>query len=886
MPALQTNAFEHRLHYFFHRLFISTAHSPLPTGLPATMSDRKSDKKSVYRLSRRFYPSWIILALLLPAMTAAVYGQQTAQTLNKNSVSSDSSTATATGIMQDWLTRENMSAEQAAALDSACCGMFVEPELRGDNATLNPDQAPTEIETASRVSQPETQQLYVEGQVSVHQGFRSLQASDGLHLNEATDILSLQGDVVFREPGFLVTGKGAIIDQNNGDNTIEQASYVIHGTQIHGTASRLSYNTDSGLMTMDNGEFSRCEPMDPFWLVQASSLRLDNERGVGYASELTLRLRDVPVFYYPYTVQFPIGDQRVSGILPPSISNSRDNGLDIAVPYYFNLAPHYDATLTPRLMTERGLMLSAELRYLSSWSMNSVNAALLPNDKTYDAARVGISRNNATRRQRWFTSIAHEGQPIENWRTYVDINAISDADYFRDLGTRNLDLESRTHLNKEAVVSWQDASWHAETRLQRIQIIDPYLSSIDINKPFDRLPEVKLSRQGDSWQALRYGADVSHIRFDRSLDRSLLSAAQLNGGALVTGSRMTAEPWLSLPIRKSGYFVIPSVRYRYASWELNQQAVNTAGSPERGVSVFSVDSGVVFERPVNVAGLSATQTLEPRLYYLYSEQQDQQTLPNFDSAQLHMNFNQLFRDNRFSGADRVGDANQISAAVTSRLLTEDGYERARISVGQIFHFKERQVSLDSPLQSWLTLQALDTNRSALVMEASYRPQTRWQLTTDLQWDQENSSIDQGSVAVQMQGEQGRLFNVAFRYREKTDVFLNAPPLLDPRIKQSDISAVWPLNTNWSLLGRVNYDHSNSRNLETFAGVEYSNCCATARLIARDWVNDYELLEPNTRQNRGIFFQLSLHGLGDLAGGGLDSLLSNSIPGFKEQNGND
>jgi LPS-assembly protein len=884
MPALSTNAFEHRLHYFFHCPFISIAHSPLPTGLPATMSDRKSDKKSVIRLSRRFYPGWIIPALLLPAITPALYAQQADPTLNKNSVASDASTAT--GIMQDWLTRENMSAEQAAELDSACCGMFVEPELRGDNVTLNPDQAPTEIETPARVSQPETQQLYVEGQVSVRQGFRSLQASDGLHLNESTDILSLQGDVVFREPGFLVTGKGAIIDQNNGDNTIEQASYVIHGTQIHGTASRLSYNTDSGLMTMDNGEFSRCEPIDPFWLVQASSLRLDNERGVGYASELTLRLRDVPVFYYPYTVQFPIGDQRVSGILPPSISNSRDNALDIAVPYYFNLAPHYDATLTPRLMTERGLMLSAELRYLSSWSMNTVNAALLPDDKTYDAARVGISRNNATRRQRWFTSIAHEGQPIENWRTYVDINAISDADYFRDLGTRNLDLESRTHLNKEAAVSWQDASWHAETRLQRIQIIDPYLSSIDINKPFDRLPEVKLSRQGDSWGALRYGADVSHVRFDRSLDRSLLNAAQLNGGALVTGSRMTAEPWLSMPIRGPGYFVIPSVRHRYASWELNQQAVNTAGSPERGVSVFSVDSGVVFERPVNVAGLSAIQTLEPRLYYLYSEQQDQQSLPNFDSAQLHMNFNQLFRNNRFSGSDRVADANQISAAVTSRLLTEDGYERARISVGQIFHFKDRQVSLDSPLQSWLTLQALDTDRSALVMEASYRPQSRWQLTTDLQWDQENSSIDQGSVAVQMQGEQGRLFNVAFRYREKTEVFLNAPPLLDPRIKQSDISAIWPLNTNWSLLGRVNYDHSNSRNLETFAGVEYSNCCATVRLIARDWVNDYELLEPNTRQNRGIFFQLSLHGLGDLAGGGLDSLLSNSIPGFKEQNGNE
>lgn len=795
-------------------------------------------------------------------------------------------TENASGIMQDWATRENMTAEQAAEVNPACCGMFVEPALTGDNATLDPDNAPTEIETLARVSQPQPSQVYVEGDVSVRQGYRTLLASDGLHLDEETNILTLQGDVVFREPGFLVTGQGALLDQNAGDNTISQASYVIHNTQIHGTAARLSYNSDSGMMTMENGAFSRCEPMDPFWMVQASSLMLDNANGVGYARELTLRLRDVPVFYYPYTLQFPIGDQRVSGILPPSISNSRDNGIDIAVPYYFNLAPHYDATLTPRLMTERGIMLNAEFRYLADWSMNVVNVAALPDDRTYDANRAALSSNATPQSRRWFAGFSHEGRPWQNWRTFVDLNTVSDANYFRDLGTRNLNLESRTHLNKEAVVSWQDARWHAETRVQRIQLLDPYLSSIDVNKPFDRLPEIKLSRQSDSWGALRYGVDGAHVRFDRSLDRSLLSAQQITNGALVSGSRVSAEPWLSLPFRGAGYFLIPGARYRYASWQLDQQANNTAANPERGVSVFSLDSGLIFDRPVTVAGLSATQTLEPRLYYLYGEQKDQQLLPNFDSAQLHMNFNQLFRDNRFSGGDRVGDANQLSTAVTSRLLTADGQERARISVGQIFHFEDRTVSLDSPLQKWLILQPLDTDRSALIMEASYHPHERWQLMTDLQWDQENNNIDQGSIAVQLRGDQERLFNLAFRYREKTDVFLDAPPLLDPRIKQTDMSAVWPLNDSWRMLGRWNYDHSNSRNLETFAGVEYSNCCATVRLIARDWVNDYEFNELNTRQNRGIFFQLSLHGLGDLAGGGLDSLLGNSIPGFKEQDSNE
>jgi LPS-assembly protein len=332
--------------------------------------------------------------------------------------------------------------------------------------------------------------------------------------------------------------------------------------------------------------------------------------------------------------------------------------------------------------------------------------------------------------------------------------------------------------------------------------------------------------------------------------------------------------------------VVPTARYRYASWDLDSQANGTDDTPDRGIGVFSLDSGLIFERPVSIAGEGMTQTLEPRLYYLYSGRADQQDIPTFDTAQLNFNFNQLFRDDRFSGPDRVGDANQVSAAVTTRFIGSNGIERAHFSVGQIFYFEDRQVSLNSPLQNWLLLQPLDTERSALVLQAAAEPQQGLRLMADLQWDQENSNIDEGSIAVQYQAANDVILNAAFRYRERTDVFLDAPPLLDARIKQTDLSAVWPLNNNWRLLGRWNYDHSNSRNLETFGGVEYSNCCATMRLIARDWVNDYEFFEQNTRQNRGIFFQLSLHGLGDLTGGGLDNLIRNSIPGFKEQDVNE
>ncbi len=790
-------------------------------------------------------------------------------------------------ILSDWQTREQLPAELLLRLRNACCGMFVEPELTGDFIGLEPDLAPTEIETQSPVRQPQPQQFYVDGAVTVQQGYRSLNASQGMHLNEETNILTLQGDVIFREPGFLVTGEGARLDQTTGDNEVNNASYVMHATQIHGSASQLGYNSDSGMMTLENGQFSRCEPMDPFWVMQAQTLRLDNARGVGYASDVTLRISDVPVFYYPWTLQFPIGDQRVSGILPPSLSNSSDGGIDLAVPYYFNLAPHYDATLTPRIISERGPMLSGEFRYLADWSMNTVNLTLLPKDRTFDPARANqAGSDTAPVEKRWFAGFEHEGQIGTNWRTYVDFNAVSDTDYFRDLGSRELNIESRTHLNKEGVLSWQTNSWQADARVQRIEVLDPYVASIDVNKPFDRLPELRLSNQFITDSGLQYGLDSSHVRFDRSLNRNLLSTDQISRGALVTGTRLTAEPWVSLPLRRPGYFIVPTARYRYANWQLDQQAFATPDNPDRSVGVFSLDSGLVFERPVRFSDQSMTQTLEPRLYYLYSERKAQQDLPNFDTAQLNFNFNQLFRHDRFSGPDRIGDANQISAAVTTRFIAEDGVERARLSAGQIFYLEDRTVSLDSPLQNWLVLQPMDTDRSALILEAAYRPFQRFQMTADLQWDQENSNIDEGSMAIQFNMDDERIVNLAYRYRERTDIFLQAPPLLDPVIQQTDISAVWPLNDNWRLFGRWNYDHSNSRNLETFAGVEYSNCCATMRLVARDWVNEYEFFEQNTRQNRGIFFQLTLLGLGDLTGGGLSNLLTRGIPGFKEYDVND
>ncbi len=797
-------------------------------------------------------------------------------------------------LMTDWVPRSGLSEAQQQQLHPACCGMFLPPQREDEWATTNPELAPMLIESPSGMRQPQRDMLLIPGPVEILQGSRSITANERSELDQSEETLNLRGDVVFREPGVMMAGESAVIDQRNNHSRLENAGYVLYPTQMHGYADSLDYYGETGFITINNGEFSRCEPGAPFWVLQATRLELDPARGMGRASELTLRVRDVPVFHYPWTLQFPITDDRMSGILAPSLSNSRRGGLDIAVPYYFNLAPHYDATVTPRLIEKRGAMASGEFRYLASWSMNTVNAGILPADRTFDPMLAEIPGSDSPpTRNRWFLGYEHEGIIGEHWSTLVDFGAVSDVDYFRDLGTRGLSVDNRTHLDRLAQIAFRRQDWRAEALIHRIDVIDPFLANDAINRPYDRLPELRLGTRQLADNGLQYGISGAWTRFDRSISPGMLSQEQIENGALVTGQRLSLEPEISLPWRTPGMFVVPSARYRHTAWQLNRQAGGTDATPSIGVPVFSVDSGLILDRELTLGNNTFNQTLEPRLYYLYSAYQAQADLPLFDTSQRRLSFDQLFRDNRFSGGDRFGDANQITAAVTTRLLDDDGLERAALSLGQIYHFRDRRVTPDSPLQTWLQLQPVDAPRSPIVAEAHYsfnNPENglvpgnglpHWQLRSNLHWNERRGKLEEGAVSVAWQMDDQRLFNAGFRYRELGDVFPQSPGGLSRRIRQTDVSGIVPLNDNWRLFGRWNYDHSNSRNLETFAGVEYSNCCTTMRVLLRDWVNDYEFLNQQARQNRGVYFQLSLHGLGNITGAGISNLLSDGIPGFKE-----
>lgn len=783
----------------------------------------------------------------------------------------------------DWVPRSALSQEQLAALPTNCCGAFIDPSQILKTPANDPSVAPTQLLAESGLSQLSENEISITGNVTVKQGYRTVQNDQSTELNRAESTMIMEGNVEFREPGMLILGQSAFIDSENDTNRIDSAQYVIHDFGAHGNAGSIMYNSESGLVIIENGEFSRCEPEEPFWKLSASNITLDQAAGRGYATDVSLRIKDVPVFYYPFTMPFPLGEQRSSGFLAPSTGSTRSGGFDFELPYYLNLAPNYDATISPRIVSDRGVMASTEFRYLADWSMNTLSTSFLGGDELYDEATANtLGSESPSTENRWFLGFQHQGVIGEHWSTFIDYNAVSDEDYFFDLGANGLNVFSRSHLNRQGRVNFDADYLRAGINVQRVQVIDPFINAVSINTPYDILPQLNFDTDYDLPGGFTVKLAGQFTSFDRDLDDASLSLTELNNGALVTGQRTNLEPELSWAVETPGWFMRANAKYNYAQYELENQAQGTLEDPDIGVAMASLDAGLIFER--QLASGAGTQTLEPRIYYLHSEFEDQSMIPLFDTAELNFSFNQLFRNDRFSGGDRVGDANQVTAAITSRILDGAGKEQARASLGQITYFEDRQVSLSNPLINFAPRYSPLASTSSFVGELSFSLLENWQLNTDVQWNQDTESVDEGTLQLRYQRDSDHLFNLAYRLRNLVDTPTFILPVgIDPRIKQTDVSGVWPISANWKVLGRWNYDHSNARNLDTFAGVEWSNCCATIRVIGREWVDQDELFIANIEPNQAIFVQFTLNGLGNLTGGGVSNLLSDGIWGFRDTN---
>jgi LPS-assembly protein len=665
------------------------------------------------------------------------------------------------------------------------------------------------------------------GHVSLTRADQTLE-TDRLTLYHDRDEVAAEGSVRYSDRDLSLSADSATMDLAADTADLEQVDYELTAGFGRGTASGARMQGE-GRTWLSDVTFTTCPRGNSDWQLSAKEMTLDHETGEGEARGLGLRFKGVPLLYLPWA-SFPLDDRRKSGFLFPSIGSSDDDGLDLAIPYYWNIAPNQDATLSPRWISDRGAMLQGEYRFLTSNSFGELDVQYMPDDDRFidpvansdDSHRAYASFRNVTRLG-------------ENWIADVDLRHVSDEQFFEDFGN-SLTASSISFLRSRAELRTQGEWWRGALMLDAYQTLDRDITPA--REPFDRLPRFYFEGTkplGGSNLYLQIGAEAA--AFDRDFG--------------LEGNRVDLYPRLSWPIYRPAGYLLPTVGVRYTGYDLDR-ADND--SPSRTTPIATMEGGLVFER-----GLSngRVQTLEPRIHYLYVPFEDQSDLPTFDTTELTFSFNQLFRSNRFTGADRQTDANQLSLALTTRIIdSSKGRQVLDASIGTIAYFRDQRVQLAGmPVQ--------DQDTSPIVGEVNWRPTDFWRLALGVQWDPEDDELQQGLVDVRYSAGEGRIFNLAYRRRVGF-------------VEQVDLSALWPLNEEWSVVGRYNYSLLDDQLLEGLLGFEYDSCCWAVRFMGRRFIRNQDGDARN-----GVYFELELKGLGSL-GRSTERVLERAILGYQQQ----
>jgi LPS-assembly protein len=717
----------------------------------------------------------------------------------------------------------------ALLLADTCAALAAEPGLfalcRPEHA-IQPDIPPSAgpgitVLTAHEAFADGEGTVTMSGDVRAVRDGQALLA-DHARYDQNSSRIEVGGNVAYLRRDLAVDGDQGEFDLDADSGELSSARFRLFSRHARGEA-RTAKMLDPEVTVLDDASYTTCDPGDEDWLLRASRVRLDRASGIGTARNARLSFMGVPFLYTPW-ISFPIDDRRRTGFLYPNVRDSSSNGLELSIPYYLNLAPNYDATVTPRYMKKRGLMLESELRYLGERHEGLVDVSWLRNDQEIQ-------------RERSLIGYRHTTHPGLGFNLDIDYNRVSDSDYFDDFGN-DLGIASITHLEQRAVLGYQARNWIASARIQRYQTVD---EAIPVNsRPYRQEP------------ALTFRSQLPEYNF-RPNARIIGTYVDFRHESRLEGQRIEVQPAITFPMHSLAAYLQPTVTLRHTAYHLENATGDS--SLQRTVPVVTLDSGIFLERELNWGSRGMIQTLEPRLYYLYVPYRDQSHLPVFDSGVPDFNFSQLFRDNRFNGSDRVGDANQVATALITRFIdAQTGQERLYAGIGRIHYFRDRLVRLSGDPDT--------ARRSDLVAEATA---TLGQLTArvDGRRSEETGDMDVAGISLQYRPGPRRLLGVGYRFREET-------------LEQTDFTVLWPLGRRWHAVARHNYSLHDRRTLETIAGLEYRSCCWRARLVSRRHLED--VTADEVEYKRSLYLQIEFIGLASL-GDDLESLLERGILGY-------
>lgn len=663
--------------------------------------------------------------------------------------------------------------------------------------------------------------------------------ADVIKYDQPAETADLNGNINYWDESLYLKSNEAFLELNKDTGNFKEADFVIKDSRARGTADKMLLEVGKR-SELEEVEYTTCDPNDEFWKLSADKIELDHEENWGKARNVVLRIKDIPVFYTPY-MSFPLSDERKSGFLAPSYGNTNRHGFQIRTPYYWNISPNMDATFTPRLLTNSGVMAMGEYRYLFKRAAGEINFEYLASD------------NERQDEHRNALSFTHHQQFFDTGNLFLTYNRVSDKFYFEDFGSQ-LSSTSTRFLERRADASYQGNNWDLTVRVQDYQTVDRSIATTA--RPYKRLPQVLFNYGSPrNYGKLNYGISTEAVYFQRGDDNLFTNTTNDN----VNGLRAHIEPYISYPMRTAATFLEPKLSLDYTQYNLEDSA-NFSRNPSRVLPVFSLDSGLFLERETRIGNANYLQTLEPRLFYLYVPNEDQSDLPVFDTGLYTNSFDSLFRENRFSGNDRRGDSNQLTFAVSSHLINQDtGRELGQLSVGQIFYLQDRKVTLPGG-------SIRDEDSSAFIAELNTKYFRNWNIGGDIIYD---PNIGNGTEKITARASYnpapGKILNMAYRVRrDATD------------IDQSDISFRWPVTKSWSAVGRWNYAVPENRSLELFAGVEYEDCCWGARFVARRFLTSID-----GDFDTGVFFQIQLKGLAGIGKKTVD-FLKQQIPGYQSE----
>lgn len=814
--------------------------------------------------------------------------------------------------------------------ESICCGYYQDPLLSFATSPL-PAISTTEVHLSADQSQFEQMgSSILIGNVTATQPGR-LVSGDQAYLNrdpKSGKICSLDvhNNVVLREPGRLVIAEKGHIDLQSKAGNLFHAIYhfVLGGGCEPYNAGELTHPSvplmadpnplikpldawgiastvdryPSGVIDLRNATYTTCAPTSHTWKLSASKIHLDPNSGRGTVYNSWLTFYRIPIFYTPYW-NFPIDHRRKTGLLFPTYGHSSRSGYNLATPFYWNIAPNYDATFTPNLYTKRGVLGDAQFRYLTNHSSGIFNGGYIHHDSAFsdfktDAltdfkGNAALGRLENSSLNRYYISWQNATNFNANWSTDINYNYVSDDYVLQDFNPP-INTLVPNQLPQEFALNYHDTIWTATGKLLSYETLHP-VNTATITNPYQSLPQLNLAGDWpDQCLGLHYHLGSQFVYFDRSRNPREVTN-------ILNAQRYNLQPSISLPLMNlAGYFT-PTFLVTGTAYQIGNQVPNYPSEEHRILPTFDIDSGLYFDRDTHFCGTNYQQTLEPRVFYLWTPYRNQNNLPLFDTALVPFSYDSLFLTNRFSGWDRIGDANQISASLTTRFLeTETGAERFRASLGQIYYFRNRVVSTaalpGTPAaassggvvfeQTNLIGATSPTKRlSPLAGQLDYHFTPHWNAVANGVWDPFTRQAISASVNVQYNPQPNHILNLGYNYIRLGDPQPGRPALsYHNDLSLASASLAWPVLERWQVVGGLNYDTIRRFPQSYIYGLEYDSCCWAARFVA-----GRRFVGLNQRHNpifdNAFYFQWQFKGLGNIGTGNPANFLIGNIPGYQD-----